>query len=62
MTTDALHTVHPLPKTTAAAKPVARRAGRFVRLLSLFVAAAVPVDGGWAPPHLSPAADRCLSK
>ena len=62
MTTDALRTVSSLPKDASAAKPAARRAGSFARLVSLFVAAAVPIDGAWAPPQLSPAADRCLSR
>jgi hypothetical protein len=62
MTTEALRPDRPLLEAPAAATPAARRSRRLSRFLSLFLAGAVPVDGGWAPPHLSPAADRCLAK
>ena len=62
MTTEAFRSDRPLLEAAAAAAPAARRSGRLSRLLSLFLAGVVPVDGGWALSHRTPAADRCLSR
>lgn len=55
MTTDTLRSVRSLPKAVAVTKPEARRAGSFGSLASPFLAGAVPIDGGWAPPPREPA-------
>ncbi len=58
MTTDTLRSVRSLPKVAAVTKPEGRRAGGFASLFSFFLAGAVPIDGGWAPPSASAHADE----
>lgn len=57
MTTHALRSARSLPKAAATTKPEARRAGGFASLFSFFLAGAVPIDGGWAPPSATAHAD-----